>query len=150
MPIFVLLILFFALELALFIEWGSQLGVLVTLLEIFLSAVLGVQVIRLTGFRLLRDLQANMHNQWWLQVRKQTLMRRIVAALLLIIPGFATDLVGVALLIWSLFGSRPATQHRHQEPPRDPAEKPSGRVIEGEYEEASRPDASDQDHHHKS
>lgn len=135
MRIFVLLILFFALELALFIEWGSQLGVLVTLLEIFVSAVVGVQVIRMTGLRFLQELQANLHNQWWLQVRQQTMMRRVIAALLLIVPGFATDLLGVVLLVWSLFGPRGHTASQRSAEPGN--SQSSGTVIEGEYEDTS-------------
>ncbi|TGG95003.1 FxsA family protein [Natronospirillum operosum] len=132
MPLLILLLLFFALELGLFIELGSQIGILATLLEIVVSAVIGVQLIRLTGFRVLQEMQAGMVNQWWLQVRQQTIARRMFAGLLLIAPGFATDALGLVLLVWSWMGpSGPRTPPPGQDQQTDPT---SGRVIEGDYE----------------
>ncbi len=138
MPILVLLLLFFALELALFIEWGSAIGVAFTLLEIVVSAVIGVQLIRWTGFSVLRELQGGMINQLWLQARQQAVMRRMLGGLLLIVPGFATDIMGLVFVVWSLAGPtsgggtgggsggyRRASSGSH--------------VIDGEYEPADRP-----------
>lgn len=131
MPLLILLLLFFALELGLFIELGSQIGILATLLEIVVSAVIGVQLIRLTGFRVLQEMQAGMVNQWWLQVRQQTIARRMFAGLLLIAPGFATDALGLVLLVWSWMGpSGPRTPPG----PDQQTDPTSGRVIEGDYE----------------
>lgn len=130
MPLLILLLLFFALELGLFIEIGSRIGVLVTLLEIVLSAVVGVQLIRLTGLKVLQEMQAGMVSQWWLQVRQQTMARRMFAGLLLIAPGFATDALGVVLLVWSWVG--PSGPPPGEGPRREPP--PTGRVIEGDYE----------------
>ena len=146
MPLLILLLLFFALELGLFIEWGSQIGFLATLGVIFLTALLGVQIIRRTGFRLIQELQqmqqSGLINQWWLQMRQQTMMRRMMGGLLLIIPGFATDLLGLGFFAWSLLGTpgpKPQNRTFEQGPgrgvgdrPQDPPE--SGRVIEGDYE----------------
>ena len=137
MPLLILLLLFFALELGLFIEVGSRIGVMMTLLEIVLSAVIGVQLIRLTGFRMLQEMQAGMVSQWWLQVRQQTIARRMFAGLLLIAPGFATDALGLVLLVWSWVGpSGPPTPPPGEDPGRDVP--PSGRVIEGDYERHDR------------
>ncbi len=133
MPLLILLLLFFALELGLFIEIGSRIGVLMTLLEIVLSAVVGVQLIRLTGLKVLQEMQAGMVSQWWLQVRQQTMARRMFAGLLLIAPGFATDALGLVLLLWSWVGpSGPSGPPPGDGPRREPP--PSGRVIEGDYE----------------
>lgn len=136
MPLLILLLLFFALELGLFIEWGSQIGFLATLAIIVGSVILGVQIIRLTGFRLLQELQqiqqSGMMNRWWLQMRQQTMMRRMMAGLLLIVPGFATDILGLVFLVWSLFGTPGPKRREPEQPPQDPPA--SGRVIEGDYE----------------
>lgn len=142
MPLLILLLLFFALELGLFIEWGSQIGFLATLAVILLTAVIGVQVIRLTGFKLVQELQqmqqSGMINGWWLRMRQQTMMRRMMGGLLLITPGFATDLLGLVLLLWSLFGTagpQPRQrQYEHEGRARESDPSPSGRVIEGDYE----------------
>lgn len=137
MPLLIVLLLFFALELGLFIEWGSEIGVVATLLLIVATAILGTQVIRFTGLKLVQELQqVGMGNGIWLHLRQQTMMRRMLGGLLLIIPGFATDLVGVAFVVWSLFGPRgprtpPGGGHR---PESDESVRPSGRVIEGDYE----------------
>lgn len=133
MPLLILLLLFFALELGLFIELGSRIGVIATLFEIVVSAVIGVQLIRLTGFKVLQEMQSGMVNQWWLQVRQQTIARRMFAGLLMIAPGFATDTLGLVLLVWSWLGpTGPGTPPPGGEQPADTP--PSGRVIEGEYE----------------
>lgn len=134
MPILVLLLVFFALELALFIEWGSEIGVALTLLEILLSAVAGVQLIRWTGFSVLRELQGGMINQLWLQARQQAVMRRMLGGLLLIMPGFATDIMGLVFVVWSLTGPGSGGGSG-----RDRREAPDNGVIDGEYEPVERP-----------
>lgn len=135
MPFLVLLLLFFALELALFIEWGSAIGVALTLLEIVVAAVVGVQLIRWTGFSVLRELQGGMINQLWLQARQQTVMRRMLGGLLLIVPGFATDIMGLVFVVWSLTGPSSGGGpggggYRGAAPDSD--------VIDGDYEPADR------------
>lgn len=141
MPFLILLFLFFALEIGLFIEWGGEIGVAMTLLLIVLTAVGGVQLIRWTGFGLLRELQGGLViNRWWLQARQQAVVRRLLGGLLLILPGFATDILGLVFVLWSLIGPAGGGrgpggggQHDASHP------RHGGTVVDGEYEPAERP-----------
>lgn len=86
-------------EIALFILVGGEIGVLPTILLVILSAVAGMAVIRRQGLAARADLQ-----------RAMTEMRDptdplahgaliLLAGMLLILPGFFTDALGIALLI---------------------------------------------------
>lgn len=130
MPLLILLLLF-VVELTLWIEWGSRLGVFTIILQIVISAVVGVQLMRWTGLRVLREMSAGQMSTMWLQVRQQTIMRRLLGGLLLVVPGFATDALGLVLFAWSLLGPKAP-------PPPPPTDAAAGRrhgvVIEGDYE----------------
>ena len=93
-----LLIAFPIVEIYLFIKMGSQIGAFNTILLIFVTAFFGVIYARYEGFN---TLKAGM-----LQIVKNELpVYEIVsgaalafAALLLILPGFATDLIGLFII----------------------------------------------------
>lgn len=146
MPLLIIFMVFFAVELALFIEVGGELGVFVTLLWIVLSAMLGGQLIRRAGWGLLQTMQRGGMSHWWLRMQQQTAMRQMLAGLLLAMPGFATDTLGVLLLVWSFIGPRSSGPREdsgfRQGPDVPPNVGPSqgetsatkrGEVIEGEY-----------------
>lgn len=133
MPLLILLLLF-VVELTLWIEWGSQLGVFLVLLQIVVSAAAGVQLMRWTGVRVLREMAAGQMGTMWLQVRQQTIIRRLLGGVLLVIPGFATDTLGLVLFVWSLLGPKA--------PPPPPVNTPDptrGVIIEGDYERHDEP-----------
>ncbi len=86
-------------EIYLFIKIGSQIGAFNTVLLILATAVAGVAYARYEGFNTLRS----GINQL---VKNELPIYEIVsgatlafAALLLIFPGFATDLIGILLII---------------------------------------------------
>ncbi len=86
-------------EIYLFIKIGSQIGAFNTVLLILTTAVAGVAYARYEGFNTLRS----GINQL---VKNELPINEIVsgatlafAALLLIFPGFATDLIGILLII---------------------------------------------------
>jgi len=94
------LLLFVALpliEIALFIAMGSQIGVLATLLLIILGAALGMTILRGQQARAVAMMQGG------LRVEPGTFLAqgafRVVAGILLIMPGFLTDSLGLVLLI---------------------------------------------------
>ena len=87
------------LEIYLFIKLGSKIGAFNTILLIFITAIIGVFYARYEGLNAIRSGFTQM-------VKNQIPVYEIIsgatiafAALLLIIPGFATDLVGFFLLI---------------------------------------------------
>ena len=97
-PIFFSIILLPIVEIYLFIKIGAQIGAITTILLIFITAILGVYYARYEG---LNTLKAG-----FTQLRKQeTPGYEIIsgaaialAALLLIVPGFATDIFGFLLI----------------------------------------------------
>ena len=86
-------------EIYLFIKIGSQIGAFSTIFLVFLTAVVGVYYARYEGINTLRS--GMMHI-----IKNQVPAHEIIsgaaiafAAVLLIIPGFATDLFGFLLII---------------------------------------------------
>ena len=86
-------------EIYLFIKIGSQIGAFNTVLLILTTAVAGVAYARYEGFNTLRSGIAQL-------VKNELPIYEIVsgatlafAALLLILPGFATDFVGILFVI---------------------------------------------------
>ena len=85
-------------EIYLFIKVGSQVGALNTILLIFITAFFGIIYARYEGFNTLRSGMS--------QIKKNELpVYEIIsgaalafAALLLILPGFATDLLGLLIV----------------------------------------------------
>tara|TARA_B100000674_G_C37057124_1_gene565600 strand:+ start:17 stop:442 length:426 start_codon:yes stop_codon:yes gene_type:complete len=86
-------------EIYLFIKIGSQIGALNTIILIFLTAITGVYYARYEGINTLRSGISQI-------VKNQVPARELIsgaaiafAAVLLIIPGFATDIIGFLLII---------------------------------------------------
>ena len=86
-------------EIYLFIKIGSQIGAFSTIFLIFLTAVVGVYYARYEGINTLRTGMMQI-------IKNQIPAREFISgaaiafgAVLLIIPGFATDLVGFFLII---------------------------------------------------
>ena len=130
-PIFFSIIFVPVLEIYLFIKIGAQIGALTTILLIFITAILGVYYARYEG---LNTLKAGFN-----QLSKQeTPAYEVIsgatiafAALLLIIPGFATDILGFFLIfpitrkiILNKFSKR-----------FSPSKKTKNNFIDGEFED---------------
>ena len=86
-------------EIYLFIKIGSQIGAFNTVLLILTTAIVGVAYVRYEGFNTLKSGIGQI-------VKNEMPVYEIVsgatlafAAFLLILPGFATDLVGILLVI---------------------------------------------------
>ena len=92
------IILIPAVEIYLFIKIGSQIGALNTILLIFATAIIGIYYARYEGLNTLRS--------GFIQIVKNELPAYEIisgaaiafAALLLIIPGFATDVLGFLMI----------------------------------------------------
>ena len=86
-------------EIYLFIKIGSQIGAFNTVLLILITAVAGVTYARYEGFNTLRSGMSQL-------IKNEMPIYELIsgatlafAALLLILPGFATDLIGILLVI---------------------------------------------------
>ena len=130
-PVLLSIILIPILEIYLFIKIGSQIGAFSTILLIFITAIIGVYYAKYEGLNTIRS--------GFLQImRKEVPAYEIIsgaaiafAAILLIIPGFATDFFGFLLifpitrkLIFGKFSSK----FEKQENKKD-------NYIDGEYED---------------
>ena len=93
-----LIILIPVIEIYLFIEIGGKIGALSTISLIFLTAFIGIYYAKYEGFNTLKSGMSQM-------MRNELPLYEIVsgaalafAALLLIIPGFATDFIGFFMI----------------------------------------------------
>ena len=89
-------------EIYLFIKIGSQIGAFKTIFLIFFTAVVGVFYAKHEGLNTIKSGLTNM-------IRNQIPAYELIsgaaiafAAILLIIPGFATDVLGFLLIFWFL------------------------------------------------
>ena len=113
------------LEISLFIKIGSQIGAFNTILLIFITAIVGIYYARYEGLNTLRA--------GFMQIIKNEIPAYEIisgaalafAALLLILPGFATDFLGF-LLIFPI--TRKIILKKYKM-------KKSKNFIEGEYED---------------
>ncbi len=130
-PVLLTIILIPILEIYLFIKIGSQIGAFNTILLIFITAIIGVYYAKYEGINTIRS--------GFMQiVKNQTPAYEIISgaaiafgAILLILPGFATDFLGF-LLIFPLtrkliFGNL-SNKFKKQETKKN-------NYIDGEYED---------------
>ena len=98
-PFFLLFIGLPALEIFLLIKIGGQVGALNTVALIFLTAIIGIYFAKLQGIQTLKSGMVNLYQNKMPVYEIMSGASIAVAALLLIIPGFFTDLIGFLLLI---------------------------------------------------
>ena len=96
--VFILILSIPLIEIYLFIKIGSQIGALNTIALILITAIVGVAYARYEGFNTLKSGMSQL-------MRNEVPIYEIIsgatltfAALLLIWPGFATDLLGILLV----------------------------------------------------
>ncbi len=121
-------------EIYLFIKIGSEIGAVNTILLILTTAIMGIWYARYEGFNTLRSGMSQL-------VKNELPLYEIVsgaaiafAALLLILPGFATDIVGILLvfpltrkIILSKYSKKYSSKKKNNEKNKN--------YIEGEFED---------------
>ena len=126
-----LLILFVPLiEIYLIIQIGGQIGAFNTILIILITAVVGIYFVRLQGLNTLRSGVTQLYNNQIPIYEMMSGAALAFAALLLIIPGFATDVIGFLLVLpitRSLIFKYLGRKYKK--------EKVEDDLIEGEYED---------------
>ena len=98
-PFFIIFIGIPATEIFLLIKIGGQIGALNTVALIFLTAVIGIYFAKLQGINTLKSGMINLYQNKIPIYEMVSGASIALAALLLIIPGFFTDLIGFLLLI---------------------------------------------------
>ena len=129
--VLIAIILVPVIEIYLFIKIGSQIGALTTITLIFVTAILGIIYARYEGLNTLKSAFVQLIKN---EIPAYEIISGAVitfAAILLIIPGFATDLIGFLLifpfsriLILKILSSKFSMKKRTNE-----------KFIDGEYEE---------------
>lgn len=128
-------------EIALFVVIGGKIGVGATLLWVVLSAVIGVALLRHESREAAQDLQQSLQQMRDLNrpIGDRTL--KMLGAVLLILPGFFTDFLGLLLLIPPVrhllmrqvaARTRTTVSFGFTRPPY--GARPDEDIIEGEYE----------------
>ena len=129
--IFLIIILIPVVEIYLFIKIASEIGAITTILLVFTTAIIGVYYAKYEGLNTLRS--------GFIQLRKnRTPAYEVVsgaaiaiAAILLIIPGFATDIFGF-LLIFPLSRKFIFSKFKNKINKNDNSKKD---FIEGDFED---------------
>jgi UPF0716 protein FxsA len=134
--VLIAIILIPVIEIYLFIKIGSQIGALTTITLIFVTAILGIIYARYEGLNTLRSAFVQL-------IKNEIPVYEIIsgaaitfAALLLIVPGFATDIIGFLLIfpfsrkfILKILSSKFQVKKKTNE-----------KFIDGEYEEIEKED----------
>ena len=97
-PIFLTVILIPAIEIYLFIKIGGQIGAITTVLLIFTTAVVGIYYAKYEGLNTIKSGFNQLRKNEAPTYEMLSGAAIAFAAILLIIPGFATDLLGFVLI----------------------------------------------------
>jgi UPF0716 protein FxsA len=129
-PILLSIILIPIIEIYLFIKIGSQIGAITTILLIFITAVVGVYYAKYEGLNTLKAgfLQLSRNEAPAYEIISGAAIA--FAAILLIIPGFATDIFGFLLIFpisRKFFFSKFAKKFNHKKEKYD--------FIDGDFED---------------
>ena len=121
-------------EIYLFIKVGSEIGALNTILLILTTAIVGIWYARYEGFNTLRSGMSQL-------VKNELPLYEIIsgaaiafAALLLILPGFATDIIGI-LLIFPVTRKIILSKYSKKNNSKKKSNIKEKNYIEGEYED---------------
>tara|TARA_B100000767_G_C19726009_1_gene519502 strand:- start:202 stop:627 length:426 start_codon:yes stop_codon:yes gene_type:complete len=96
--ILLLIILIPVIEIYLFIKIGSQIGALSTILLIFVTAIVGIYYAKYEGLNTLKSGFTQLSKKETPTYEMLSGAAIAFAALLLIIPGFATDILGFLII----------------------------------------------------
>ena len=129
--ILLFLILIPAIEIYLFIKIGSQIGAITTILLIFATAIIGVYYAKYEGLNTLKAgfLQLSKNEAPAYEIISGAAIA--FAALLLIIPGFATDIFGFLIIFpitRKLFINKFASKFKNKE-------NKNNNFIDGDFED---------------
>ena len=96
--VLLLIILVPILEIYLFIKIGGQIGAFTTISLIFVTAIIGVYYARYEGLNTIRSGVSQLYKNQMPLFELMSGAALAVAAFLLILPGFATDLFGFLII----------------------------------------------------
>ena len=97
--IFLLLIFIPLIEIIIFISIGSNIGILNTVAIVFVTALVGIYLVRRQGISLLFNAQKNLSQGIMPAEEIKGGIFLLISGLLLITPGFFTDFIGFAMFL---------------------------------------------------
>ncbi|MDC0226539.1 FxsA family protein [Alphaproteobacteria bacterium] len=97
--IFFLFIFIPIIEIVIFISIGSNIGILNTIFIIFLTAIIGIYLVRKRGLYLLFNAQHNLTKGIMPTEEIKGGIFLLISGLLLITPGFFTDVIGFSVFL---------------------------------------------------
>jgi len=121
-------------EIYLFIKIGSQIGAINTIALILITALLGVWYARFEGFNTLKSGITQLRNNELPIYEIVSGAAITIAAVMLIIPGFATDVFGILLIFpytRKILLSKISEKYKRKNEKNNKYEK----IIDGESEE---------------
>ena len=96
--ILLLIILIPVVEIYLFIKIGAQIGAITTIILIFITAIIGIYYAKYEGLNTLKSGFSQLSKNETPAYEMISGAAIAIAALLLIIPGFATDVIGFLMI----------------------------------------------------
>ena len=97
--IFLLFIIIPIIEISIFITIGSSIGILNTIAIILTTALVGIYLVRRQGIKLLFDAQKNLSQGVMPTEEIKGGIFLLISGLLLITPGFFTDIIGFSVFL---------------------------------------------------
>ena len=97
--IFLIFIIVPLVEITIFISIGSEIGIINTVAIILFTALLGIFLVRRRGINLLFNAQKNMSKGTMPTEEIKGGIFLLISGLLLITPGFFTDLIGFSMFL---------------------------------------------------
>jgi len=138
-PILLSILLVPVIEIYLLIKIGSQIGAITTILLIFTTAIVGIYYAKYEGLNTLKSGFAQLSKNEMPTYEMISGAAIALAALLLIIPGFATDIIGFLIifpitrrLIFIKFNNKLRSNKSKYEEKKD--------FIDGEFEDIENDD----------
>lgn len=132
MPILLIILLFILVEIALFVLVGGRIGLWPVLALTLLSVLAGLGVLRMQGARSAALARGALRN-----VSPGSFLAQgafaVLGGVLLLLPGFLTDMLGIALLMPPLQRLLMRTLAARLEPQRPPSEAGKAEIIEGSF-----------------
>ena len=135
-PLLLSILLVPVIEIYLLIKIGSQIGAITTILLIFTTAIVGIYYAKYEGLNTLKSGFTQLSNNKPPTYEMISGAAIAFAALLLIIPGFATDVLGFLLIFpisRNFFFSVLSKKFKHKDTNRN-------NVIDGDYEDIENDD----------
>lgn len=145
-------------EITAFIAIGGEVGVLLTIIGVFVTAVVGISLLKSQGRAVMMNLQAQVTRGEAPLKSVADSLSLLAGGLLMLIPGYVTDAIGFLLFLPGIrtaaglvFMSRLKSSNRFSQftqanaswtPPQRETGTADDDVIEGEYEEKSKSDGT--------